>query len=135
MSSKVTLDDLGEIGKQAQALGSDATGAINSALLAGAKIIAAEARVRVPRYKRHRTDHGRSPKHLADVLKAEVITKRKVAGATVPGGVNGNHFYWKFVEHGTVKMKARKYVAKSAEAKETEVLAVVADTLKQKLGL
>lgn len=135
MSSKVTLDGLGEIGRQAQALGPDATRAINSALLAGAKIIATEARQRVPRYKRHKATHGRSPKHLADVLKAEVITKRKVAGVTAPGGINGPSYYLKFVEHGTTRMKARKYVAKSAEAKETEVLGVVADTLKDKLGL
>ena len=41
----------------------------------------------------------------------------------------------KVFEPGTVKMKARKYVAKSAEARETEVLSAVVDTLKEKLGL
>ena len=106
MSSSVTLEGLDEIGKQAQALGPQATSAINAALLAGAKIIAAEASTRIPKARKHRTDHGRSAKHLADVLKAEVITKRKMAGVTVEGGANGGSYYWKFVEHGTVKMKA-----------------------------
>ena len=135
MSSSFTLDGLGEIGKQAQALGPQAKGAINSALLAGAKVITAEAKVRVPKSKKHRGGSGRSAKHLADVLKADIVTKRSKSGVTVEGGVNGGSYYWKFLEHGTVKMKARKYVAKSAEAKETEVVAKVADTLKEKLGL
>lgn len=135
MSSSITLDGLGEIGKQAQALGSQANTAINASLLAGAKVIAAEAKVRAPRSKKHRGGNGRSAKHLADVLKADIVTKRKKSGVTVVGGANGPSFYWKFLEHGTTKMKARKFVAKSAEAKETEVVAVVASTLKDKLGL
>lgn len=135
MSSKISIEQIGEIGRQAQALGSDATSAINTALLAGAKIIATEASLRIPRYAKHRTDHSRSAKHLADVVKAEVITKRKTAGVTVQGGANGPSYYWKFVEHGTTKMKARKYITKSAEAKENEVLDTVAMKLKEKLGL
>ena len=134
MSSSFQIDNLGELQKQALALGAEAKPAINSALLAGAKIIAAEAKLRVPKSKRHRTDHGQSPRHLADVLKAEAISQRNIAGVTVEGGANGPSFYWKFVEHGTVRIKARKYVAQSAEAKQEEVLAVVASTLKDKLG-
>ena len=135
MSSSVRIDQLGELGRQAQALGSEATTAINRALLEGAKIIASEAKTRVPLYKRHRTDHGRGPQHLATVLSAEVVTNRKVAGVAVPGGVNGPYYYWKFVEHGTGKLKARKYVAKSAASREQEVLETVASVLKEKLGL
>ena len=135
MASSVVVVGLDELGKQAKALGPQASSAINSALLAGARIITAEAQLRVPRAKKHRSGNGRSPKHLADVLKAEVITKRNKSGVTVQGGANGPSFYWKFVEHGTVKMKARKYVAKSAEAKESEVASKVADVLKDKLGL
>ena len=135
MSSNVTLDGLGEVGKQAKALGPEATSAINSALLAGAKIIAGEAKQRIPRYKHHKSTYGRSPKHLADVLKAENLTKRKIAGVTAEGGINGPSYYLKFVEHGTTRMKARKYVAKSAAARESEILDTVATKLKERLGL
>lgn len=134
MASHIDIDKIGEVGRQAQALGAEATPAINAALLAGAKIIAEEAKTRVPRSANHRTDHGRSPKHLADVLTAAIITKRKTAGVTVQGGANGPSYYWKFPEHGTVKMKAREYIAKSAEAREDEVLNTVAAKLKEKLG-
>jgi phage protein, HK97 gp10 family len=134
MSSSFQLDNLDELTRQAQALGTEAKPAINSALLAGAKIITAEAKVRVPKSKKHRTNQGQSPRHLADVLKAETVSKRNVAGVTVEGGANGPSFYWKFVEHGTVRIKARKYVAQSAEARQTEVMEVVASTLKEKLG-
>ena len=135
MSSQITLEQVGEVGRQAMALGAEATPAINAALLEGAKIIADEARTRIPRYPKHRTSHGRSAKHLADVVKAEIITKSRIAGVTVEGGFNGPSYYVKFVEHGTVKMKARKYIAKSAEAREAEVIGVVAAKLKEKLGL
>lgn len=134
MSSAIHLDGLGELAKQAQAMGSEATPAIHAALLAGAQIIAQDASTAIPRYPKHRTDHGRSSKHLADVLRAAIITKRKTAGVTVEGGVNGPSYYWKFVEHGTNKMKARKYVAKSAAAKEAEVMEAVGTKLKEKLG-
>ena len=135
MSTQISIEQIGEVGRQAAALGEEATPAINAALLAGAKIIASEARTRIPRYPKHRTDHGRSAQHLADVVKAEIITKRRIAGVTVDGGFNGPSYYVKFVEHGTVKMKARKYIAKSAEAREAEVIETVAAKLKEKLGL
>lgn len=135
MASHISIDKIGEVGRQALALGAEATPAINAALLAGAKVIKEEASVRIPRYAKHRTDHGRSPKHLADVLVAAIVTKRKTAGVTVEGNAsNGPSYYWKFVEHGTVKMKARKYIAKSAEAREDEVIDTVATTLKKRLG-
>ena len=42
---------------------------------------------------------------------------------------------WQYPPFGTVKMKARKYIAKSAEAREAEVIETVAAKLKEKLGL
>lgn len=136
MSGSIHIDNLGEIGRQAQALGKEAKGAVNKALLAGAKIIRADASVRIPRRKPHRTDHGRNSKHLADALEAKVITDRKVAGVTVEGDFqNGPSYYVKFVEYGTTKMKKRQYIQKSAEAKENEALEAVASELKAQLGL
>ena len=135
MSNQISIEQIGEVGRQAAALGAEATPAINAALLAGARIIADEARTRIPRHPRHRATKKISARHLADVVKAEIVTKRRVAGATVEGGFTGPSFYIKFVEHGTVKMKARKYIAKSAEARETEVIETVAAKLKEKLGL
>ena len=43
------LEGLGALAKQAAALGQDAKKAVNSALLKGARIITAEAKVRAPR--------------------------------------------------------------------------------------
>jgi len=135
MSTQISIDQIGEVGRQAAALGAEATPAINAALLEGAKIIAGEACVRIPRNPKHRATKKISAQHLADVVKAEIVTKRRVAGVTVAGGFNGPSFYIKFVEYGTVKMKARKYIAKSAEAREAEVIETVAAKLKEKLGL
>jgi HK97 gp10 family phage protein len=135
LSSQITIEQIGEVGKQAAALGAEATPAINAALLDGAKIIAEEARTRIPRNPKHRARGKISPRHLADVIKAEVITNRRIAGVTVEGGFNGPSYYVKFVEHGTKKMTARKYIDKSAEAREAEVISAVAEKLKEKLGL
>lgn len=136
MPGNIYLDGLGEIGKQALALGRDAKGAINKALLAGAQVIKTEASQRIPRYARHRTDHGRSSKHLADALVAEVVTDRQVAGVTVEGDFeNGPSYYVKFVEYGTTKMSKRQYIQKSGEAKEDAAMEAVAAELKERLGL
>lgn len=136
MSGSIRIDNLGEIGRQAQALGNDAKKAVNKALLSGAKVIRTEASVRIPRRVPHRTDHGRSSKHLADALKAVIITSHRVAGVTVEGDFqNGPSYYVKFVEYGTTKMKKCQYIQKSAEAKEREALETVATELKTQLGL
>ena len=135
MGSKISIEQLGEVGRQAQALGSEATGAINSSLLKGAKIIAGEATLRAPRSRKHRTDRGRSPQRLAEVITAELLTNRKVAGVTVKGGFNGPSYYVKFVEYGTARQKAQRFIEQSAEAREKEVLNTVAAELKSRLGL
>ena len=129
------LEGLGALAKQAAALGQDAKKAVNSALLKGARIITAEAKVRAPRTKGHPATHGRSPRHLADVLTATKITAKNVSGVTVEGGANGPSYYWKYVEYGTVKQKAQKFINESAAAKEAEVLDAVAAELKSELGL
>ena len=135
MASKISIDQLGEVGRQAKALGSEATTAINGALLKGARIIAGEATLRAPRARKHRTGHGRSPQRLAEVITAELISNRKVAGVTVKGGFNGPSYYVKFIEYGTTKQNAQQFIEKSAEAKEKEVLETVASELKSRLGL
>lgn len=135
MAGKIWLENFEEIRKQAQALGPDAKKATNKALLAGAKIIASEAGNRIPRYAKYRSDHGRSSKHLADSLKADVVSSSSIAGVTVEGGFNGPSFYVKFVEYGTSKMSARQYIGKSAAAREDEVLDTITSTLKDGLGL
>jgi len=129
------LEGLGALAKQAAALGQDAKKAVNSALLKGARIITAEAKVRAPRTEGHPTTRGRSPRHLADVLTATKITAKNVSGVTVEGGANGPSYYWKYVEYGTVKQNAQKFINESAAAKEAEVLDAVAAELKSELGL
>ena len=129
------LEGLGALAKQAAALGQDAKKAVNSALLKGARIITAEAKVRAPRTEGHPATRGRSPRHLADVLTATKITAKNVSGVTVEGGANGPSYYWKYVEYGTVKQKAQKFINESATAKEAEVLDAVTAELKSELGL
>ena len=129
------LEGLGALAKQATALGQDAKKAVNSALLKGARIITAEAKVRAPRTEGHPAARGHSPRHLADVLTATKITAKNVSGVTVEGGANGPSYYWKYVEYGTVKQKAQKFINESAVAKEAEVLDAVAAELKSELGL
>ena len=58
-----------------------------------------------------------------------------MAGVTVAGGANGPSYYWKYLEHGTVKMAARPFFAPALEEKAVEVHQAVADELKEKLGL
>ena len=54
---------------------------------------------------------------------------------TVKGGFNGPSYYVKFVEYGTEKQNAQRFIEKSAEAKEKEVVSTVATELKNRLGL
>jgi len=135
MASKIRIEQLGELGRQAKALGSEAKGAINGTLLKGTRIISGEAALRAPKSRKHRTNRGQSPKRLAEVITAELISNRKVAGVTVKGGFNGPSYYIKFVEYGTEKQNAQRFINKSAEAKEKEVLSTVATELKNRLGL
>ncbi len=135
MASKISIEQLGEVGRQAKALGNEAKGAINGALLKGARIISGEATVRAPKSRKHRTNRGQSPKRLAEVITADLISNRKVAGVTVKGGFNGPSYYVKFVEYGTGKQNAQRFIEKSAEAKEKEVLSTVATELKNRLSL
>ena len=135
MASKISIEQLGEVGRQAMALGNEAKGAINGALLKGARIISSETVLRAPKSRIHRTNRGQSPKRLAEVITAELITNRKVAGVTVKGGFNGPSYYVKFVEYGTTRQSAQRFIEKSAEAREKEVLDIVAAELKSRLGL
>lgn len=136
MPGNVSVENYDVIVKQARALGNDARQAVNKALLAGAEVIRGEATQRIPRYTKHRADHGRSGKHLADALATEAVTDRQVAGVTVEGGFqNGPSYYVKFVEYGTTKMGKREYIQKSAEAREQQVMETVASELKSNLGL
>ena len=134
MASKISIEQLGEVGRQAKALGNEAKGAINGALLKGARIISGEAALRAPKSRKHRTNRGQSPKRLSEVITAELITNRKVAGVTVKGGFNGPSYYVKFVEFGTEKQNAQRFIEKSAEVKEQEVINAVSSELKNRLG-
>lgn len=133
MAIQITIEQLGEVGRQAAALGKEAQAAIGAALLKGVKVMEPAARAKAPRAAVHARRRGISPKHLGDVIISAKATNR-VAGLTVEGGANGPSYYWKYVEHGTVKMRAQPYMAPAAEEKENEAIEAVARELKSKLG-
>lgn len=122
------------MGKQAAALGSQAKGAISSALLKGAKVIVPAAKAKAPRSAQHRQYRKIGPKHLADAIVAQKGNAR-TSGVSVEGGANGSYYYWKFLEHGTGKMDPQPFIAPAAEEKESEVIDTIAGELKSKLGL
>lgn len=134
MATYIGVEQLGEIGRQAAALGQEARSAISAALLKGAKAIEPAAKAKAPRAAVHSRRRGISPKHLADVIVA-VKGNARTAGLTVEGGANGPSYYWKYIEHGTTKMRAQPYMAPAAEEKENEAVEAVATELKRKLGL
>ena len=134
MGVHIGLEQIGEIGKQAAALGDAARGAVSSALLKGAQIMQPVARSMAPRSAVHSKRRGISPKHLGDVIIAAKAGDRS-AGLTVEGGANGPSYYWKYVEHGTTKMRAQPFMAPAAEATENEAVEAIASELKSKLGL
>lgn len=134
MSLYIGLEQIGEIGKQASALGDAAKSAISSALFKGAQVMQPAARAMAPRSKVHARQRGVSPKHLGDVIIAAKAGARS-AGLTVEGGANGPSYYWKYVEHGTVKMRAQPFMAPAAEATEDKAVEAIASELKGKLGL
>ena len=131
--SVLNLESFGEVGKQAKALGDDAKGAISSALYKGAQMLVPTVKAKAPRSLKHRTGGKLSPLHLADTITADKALS--MAGVTVAGGANGPSYYWKYLEHGTVKMAARPFFAPALEEKAEEVHQTVADELKEKLGL
>ncbi len=120
MAGNISIENLGEVGKQALALGADTKKGINKALLAGAEVVKGEASQRIPRYAKHRTDHGRSSKHLADALRTEVVSDRQVAGVTVEGSFqNGPSYYVKFVEYLKALWDSFTDVTAAFETKES----------------
>lgn len=134
MGVYIGLEQVGEVGKQAAALGDAAKSAISSALLKGAQVIRPAAQAKAPRSAVHAMRRGVSPKHLGDVIIAAKAGARS-AGLTVEGGANGPSYYWKYLEHGTVKMRAQSFMAPAAEEKESEAVEAIAAELKSKLGL
>lgn len=131
--SDLDMRSFGEIGKQAHALGDDARAAISAALYKGAQALVPAVKAKAPRSLKHRTGGKRSPLHLTDTITADKVLG--MAGVTVAGGANGPSFYWKHLEHGTVKMPAKPFFAPALEEKAEEVHQAVAEELKEKLGL
>ncbi len=153
MATKIVLENGDLLVQQIKGIGAKGQTAYRSALLAGSKIIAAEVRRRAPRSdpvrastpktsrkgKRGGTSQSwRSTEHMADVVAPTVVKGNVVhfGGVTTPGGVvNGQHFYIRLLEYGTVHITARKFVSASVEATMGEVESAFETTLRSKLGL
>lgn len=128
---------MGDLGKQARALGAEARKGIRKALLAGAKVMAPSSQARVPLSGRKHTGNVKTRVPLKNVVKADVISKtdNHVAGVTVEGGFPGEHFYVKFPEYGANKISARSYIQLGAMERKQEAVDAVAETLRSELDL
>lgn len=139
--AKLEIKGMEQLKRRLKALGKEAAPAGGKALLAGAQIIAEEARRTAPRgnrsYKRSKKNSWRTGGHMADnILATQAQTTGTIlrAGVTVAGGLqSGPYFYIRFLEFGTRRISARRFVQHAAEAKENEALTKVEQTLKEEL--
>ena len=103
MGSSVKIEGIDPVIRTVLALGPAARKAAKSATIRGAQIVINAVRSSIPRSRKPRTGGWRKGRHVADVLKAESVSRSNfiTAGITTPGGVhNGAYFYLRFLEYG-----------------------------------
>lgn len=131
----LTFSGFKELAEAMQALPQRvATNALRRSVAAGARVIRDEAKMRAPvdtgemrrdiKIKRERVAAGLSARYSVFVLSGKAS---RIAGKA--RNVDKNSFYWRFIEFGTAKMSAKPFMRPAFEAKKTEAVQKIADSL------
>lgn len=97
-----------------------------SATAAGARVIAKEARQRVP------VDSGTVKKNIrtANLKPKQPGIQETAVGVRVNGKTKDSAYYWRYIEMGTIHMAPKPFLRPAFEAKKLEA----ADKIKEQLG-
>ena len=123
----VRVEGLRELGMALKELDSRVQKRIaRSATAAGARVIAKEAKQRVP------VDSGKVKKNIrtANLKPKQPGIQETAVGVRVKGKTADSAFYWRFLEFGTAKMEAKPFFRPAFEATKMEA----AEKIKEQLG-
>lgn len=127
MKTSMKVEGLRELGNALKELDSRTQKRIiRSATAAGARIIAKEARDRVP----EKTGNVRKNIRTKNLRPTTPGLQETAVGVRVRGKTGDSAFYWRFLEFGTVKMEAKPFIRPAFEVKKVEA----ANRIKEQLG-
>lgn len=130
MKTTVQMTGLRELGAALKELDSRVQKRIaRSATAAGARVIANEAKARVP------VDKGTVKKNIrtANLKPTQPGLQETAVGVRVKGKTADSAFHWRFLEFGTAKMSPKPFLRPAFEAKKEEAANKIKDQLKKRL--
>lgn len=130
MKTTVQMTGLRELGAALKELDSRVQKRIaRSATAAGARVIANEAKARVP------VDKGTVKKNIrtANLKPSQPGIQETAVGVRVKGKTDESAWYWFLLEFGTAKMSAYPFMRPAFEAKKEEAANKIKDQLKKRL--
>jgi HK97 gp10 family phage protein len=132
MATKATvkIEGLRELGLALKELDSRVQKRIaRSATAAGARVIASEARARVP------VNTGNVKKNIrtANLKPIQPGLQESAVGVRVKGKTKESAFYWTFLEFGTAKMPAKPFIRPAFEAKKQEAAERMKEQLQKRI--
>jgi len=136
VASRVTVEGLEEIQEALAKMGAGKNAIVDKALKKGVEIVKDEMSRRAPRGEGMGGYKGTG--HLKDNIAVSNIEDESGVRAIYAGvkkGDNSNWFYAKFLEWGTVKMKAQPFMQPSYNSKKNKAFKLICDSIKGDLGL
>lgn len=124
MNFAIALEGRANIEAALDLLFAKATGVSLDALEAGAKLVAEEARNRVPVAAVHRSKYAWGTR--AERMRETISAKRHEASNSASVWADFPSF---FIERGTATMAPRPFIEPALEAKRAEILALVMDLI------
>lgn len=130
MKTSMQMTGLRELGAAMKELDSRVQKRIaRSATAAGARVIANEAKARVP------VDKGTVKKNIrtANLKPNKPGLQETAVGVRVNGKTEDSAFHWRYVELGTAKMAPRPFLRPAFEAKKVEAAERIKEQLAKRL--
>lgn len=138
--SQVRIEGLAELERALKALPVElAKKTLTGALLSGAKIVVDDAKARVPVLtgevgRNIRAVPTRKTNYAATVQIGVRKLKKKVLARLRRRNPNASDpFYWRFLEFGTSKMRARPFLRPAFEARKVAAAQRVSDAIRERL--
>lgn len=137
MAVKLDIDGFEEIYAKLKELGASAEGKVNVALEKAIQPIHQEVERTAPYDRKgHRSKRGEG--HLKDSVPVNKVEKNGTLHYISVGwkkGDNSPHFYAKFLEWGTSKMKAQPFMQPAYKKRKNKAFETFANEIKKGLGL
>jgi len=135
----VKIEGLEELRATLQRLGRDAftKPEVEAGLRAGGQVVRKEAIARAARADApHRLGRSREIVQPGNLKRNITVRRNRNTGghfASVSVGVRSKAFYWRFLEFGTRKMRARPFLRPAFSGRQEPALAAIIERLKKRL--